>query len=197
MELNLCWWNMGLSPPIRSSKQIDIEDIGLAKQYLRKIIKERTLDIVALCEISKRENIDFKQLACELNMEYIDLSGKIGRILIDISIMYNMNKLAFISSKFLTKLQPDNRTIRVGVSVLFKDLENQKMITFFLSHWPSVLSADEKTRRIAAQELRNSIDKLFENKGKDTQIICMGDYNTEPYSDVMINTLLQQETITS
>ncbi|HIE5767271.1 TPA: hypothetical protein ACXN3T_002040 [Proteus mirabilis] len=188
---------MGLSPPIRSSKQIDIEDIGLAKQYLRKIIKERTLDIVALCEISKRENIDFKQLACELNMEYIDLSGKIGRILIDISIMYNMNKLAFISSKFLTKLQPDNRTIRVGVSVLFKDLENQKMITFFLSHWPSVLSADEKTRRIAAQELRNSIDKLFENKGKDTQIICMGDYNTEPYSDVMINTLLQQETITS
>ena len=116
MELNLCWWNMGLSPPIRSSKQIDIEDIGLAKQYLIKIIKERTLDIVALCEISKRENIDFKQLACELNMEYIDLSGKIGRILIDISIMYNMNKLAFISSKFLTKLQPDNRTIRVGVS---------------------------------------------------------------------------------
>lgn len=189
MELNLCWWNMGLSPPIRSSKQIDIEDIGLAKQYLRKIIKERTLDIVALCEISKRENIDFKQLACELNMEYVDLSGKIGRILIDISIMYNMNKLAFISSKFLTKLQPDNRTIRVGVSVSFKDLENQKMITFFLSHWPSVLSADEKTRRIAAQELRNSIDKLFENKGKDTQIICMGDYNTEPYSDVMINTL--------
>ncbi len=122
-------------------------------------------------------------------MEYIDLSGRIGRIFIDISIMYKMSKLEFISSKFLTKLQPDNRTIRVGVSVVFKEIENQKIITFFLSHWPSVLSADDKIRRIAAQELRNSIDKLFENQGKEAQIICMGDYNTEPYSDSMINTL--------
>ncbi|WP_235376096.1 endonuclease/exonuclease/phosphatase family protein, partial [Proteus faecis] len=189
MELNLCWWNMGLSPPIRSNKKINIEDIGLAKQYLGKMIKKRALDIVALCEISKKENLDFKQLACELNMEYIDLSGRIGRIFIDISLMYKMSKLEFISSKFLTKLQPDNRTIRVGVSVVFKEIENQKIITLFLSHWPSVLSADDKIRRIAAQELRNSIDKLFENQGKDAQIICMGDYNTEPYSDSMINTL--------
>ena len=60
MELNLCWWNMGLSPPIRSNKKINIEDIGLAKQYLGKMIKKRALDIVALCEISKKENLDFK-----------------------------------------------------------------------------------------------------------------------------------------
>lgn len=82
MDLNLCWWNMGLSPPIRSSKRIDIEDIGLAKQYLGRMIEKRTLDIVALCEISKKENLDFKQLASELNMEYVDLSGRIGRMFI-------------------------------------------------------------------------------------------------------------------
>lgn len=42
---------------------------------------------------------------------------------------------------------------------------------------------------VAAAGLRSSINKLFENNGDDVQFICMGDYNTEPYSNAMLNIL--------
>ena len=189
MELNLCWWNIGISPPTKSKQNVKTEKVGLAKKYLEELIIKKTLDIIALSEVSEYEGYAFKQLATQLKMGYIDLSGKIGRIIIDISLIYQMNKLEFISSKFLTKLQPDNRMVRVGVAVVFKEIEHQKIITLFLSHWPSILSANDTTREVAAAGLRSSINKLFENNGDDVQFICMGDYNTEPYSNAMLNIL--------
>ncbi|HIB8971555.1 TPA: endonuclease/exonuclease/phosphatase family protein, partial [Proteus mirabilis] len=182
-------WNIGISPPTKSKQNVKTEKVGLAKKYLEELIIKKTLDIIALSEVSENEGYAFKQLATQLKMGYIDLSGKIGRIIIDISLIYQMNKLEFISSKFLTKLQPDNRMVRVGVAVVFKEIEHQKIITLFLSHWPSILSANDTTREVAAAGLRSSINKLFENNGDDVQFICMGDYNTEPYSNAMLNIL--------
>lgn len=189
MELNLCWWNIGVSPPIKKAKKENSETIKLAKDYIKDMVEKRHLDIVALCEISQDESIDFKELANELEMDYIDLSGKIGRVIIDVSIMYEMSKLEFISSKFLTKLQPDNRAVRVGVRIVFKETEYNRFITLFLSHWPSVLSADDKVRNSAAQELRINIDNILKKYGSDSQFICMGDYNTNPYSEAMVDIL--------
>ncbi|EIW9339805.1 TPA: endonuclease/exonuclease/phosphatase family protein, partial [Klebsiella pneumoniae] len=33
MELNLCWWNIGISPPVKGVKKDKAEAIRLAKHY--------------------------------------------------------------------------------------------------------------------------------------------------------------------
>ncbi|WP_445923688.1 endonuclease/exonuclease/phosphatase family protein, partial [Klebsiella pneumoniae] len=85
------------------------------------------------------------------------------------------------------KIQPDDRTLRIAVRVVFKDAVTGNLITFFLSHWPSIRSADEKIREDAAESLRNNVNKILDDHGIESQIICMGDYNTNPYSVAIKN----------
>ncbi|MBA5198945.1 endonuclease/exonuclease/phosphatase family protein [Pectobacterium aroidearum] len=186
MELNICWWNIGISPPIRIVKKDKQEAIEMAKEYIKYFSQEKNVDLFALCEISQDEAINFNILARDLEMEYLDLSGRVGRIIIDMSILYETSKLEFISYKYITKIQPDGKTLRVGVRVVFKDVITDRYLTFFLSHWPSRVSADEKIREDVAEALRNCITKIIDDHGVESQIICMGDYNTNPYS-VAIN----------
>lgn len=182
MEINICWWNIGVSPPIKINKKKKSKAIALAKQYILQFSQDKRVDFFGVCEISEDEAIDFKELADELHMKYLDLSGKVGRVIIDISILYEASKLKYISHKYITKIQPDDKTLRVGVRVVFEDIATKRLITFFLSHWPSRVSAEEKTREDVAEHLRCCITKIFEDQGPESQIICMGDYNTQPYS---------------
>ncbi|MDI2684006.1 endonuclease/exonuclease/phosphatase family protein [Klebsiella pneumoniae] len=185
MELNLCWWNIGISPPIKKQKLDKKDAITKAKSYIKELCIERRIDFFAICEISENEALDFTELADEMSLIYLDLSGTVGRVIIDMSIMYEGSKLEFISKKYIAKIQPDERTVRAGVRVVFKDLEKDKIVTFFLSHWPSIVSADEDVREGAALAIRNNIDNIIEKHGIESQIICMGDYNTDPYSKAM------------
>lgn len=189
MELNICWWNIGISPPIKKQKKDKAEAIKLAIEYIKEIGVRKRIDLFAICEISEEESLDFSSLADELQLSYLDLSGKVGRVIIDISIMYEASKLEYISHKYVTKIQPDERTLRVGVRVVFKDNDKNRLITIFLSHWPSVLSADEVIREAAATSLRNNIDSILDKHGVESQILCMGDYNTNPYSLAIHNNL--------
>lgn len=189
MELNICWWNIGISPPIKKQKKDKSEAIEMAKDYIKDVGEKKKIDFFAICEISEDEALDFSSVADELQLSYLDLSGIVGRVIIDISVMYEPTKLEYISHKYVTKIQPDERTLRVGVRVVFKETEKDRLITFFLSHWPSVLSADEIIREAAAISLRNNIDNIIEKHGAESQILCMGDYNTNPYSVAIHNNL--------
>lgn len=189
MELNFCWWNIGISPPIKSNKRDNSDAIELAKKYIRKFSKEKSLDVISLCEVSEQEEIDFALLADELQMDYKNLSEKVGRVILDFSIMYEMSKLEYISHKALVFRTPGNRSIRAGTRVVFKETTYGKHITLFLSHWPSRKNNDENVRIKAAITLRQGIDSIIEKHGEDSQFICMGDYNTHPYSDAMVEHL--------
>lgn len=182
MEINICWWNIGISPPIKKQKKEKSEAVKLAIEYIKEIGVKKKIDLFAICEISEREALDFSFVADELNLSYLDLSGVVGRVIIDISVLYEASKLEYVSRKYVTKIQPDDRTLRVGVRVVFKDTEKGRFITFFLSHWPSVLSATEDVRENAAISLRNNIDNILDTHSVESQILCMGDYNTNPYS---------------
>ncbi|QCS90038.1 hypothetical protein DWR33_30880 (plasmid) [Klebsiella pneumoniae] len=84
--------------------------------------QEKTLDFLGICEISEDEAIDFKPLADKLHLEYLNLSGTVGRIIMDVSIMYEASKLEYIDYKYIIKIQPDDRTLRIAVRVVFKEL---------------------------------------------------------------------------
>ncbi|EPK0088801.1 TPA: endonuclease/exonuclease/phosphatase family protein, partial [Klebsiella pneumoniae] len=182
MLINLAWWNIGISPPIKKQKKDKDEAIKIAKNYIKKLSLQRDIDFFAICEISEDEAISFKEVSDKLNMTYLNLSDKVGRIIIDIAVMYEGSKLEYMHHKTIIHPQPNGRNLRVGVRVAFKDTSNDEVITFFLSHWPSMLSATDSIRDDIATALRYNIDKIYQKYGDSAQIICMGDYNTQPYS---------------
>ncbi|MEB6390938.1 endonuclease/exonuclease/phosphatase family protein [Kluyvera ascorbata] len=185
MILNLAWWNIGISPPIKTRKKDKTLAIKIAKNYIKKISLQRDIDFFAICEISEEEAVSFKEISDKLQMSYLDLSDKVGRIIIDMAIMYEQSKLEYLHHKNIIHAQPNGRSLRVGVRVVFKDVSNGEIITFFLSHWPSMLSATDAVRDDIAAALRYHIDGIFTKHGASSQIICMGDYNTQPYSTAL------------
>ncbi|HHS9850202.1 MULTISPECIES: endonuclease/exonuclease/phosphatase family protein [Klebsiella pneumoniae complex] len=182
MLLNLAWWNIGISPPIKKQNKERDMAIKIAKNYIKRLSIQRNIDFFALCEISEDEAVSFKELSDKLSLSYLDLSEKIGRVIIDIAVMYEASKLEYIDHKSIIHPQPNGRNLRVGVRAVFRDVSNGEIITFFLSHWPSVLSATDAIRDDIASVLRYHIDEIYKKHGSSSQIICMGDYNTPPYS---------------
>ena len=182
MLINLAWWNIGISQLIKKQKKDKDEEIKIEKNYIKKLSLQRDIDFFAICEISEDEAISFKEVSDKLNMTYLNLSDKVGRIIIDIAVMYEGSKLEYMHHKTIIHPQPNGRNLRVGVRVAFKDTSNDEVITFFLSHWPSMLSATDSIRDDIATALRYNIDKIYQKYGDSAQIICMGDYNTQPYS---------------
>lgn len=182
MILNIAWWNVGISPPIKKQKDNKEEAIKIAKNYIKKLSVQREIDFFAICEISEDEAISFQEVSQKLNLLYLDLSDKVGRVIIDIAVMYEGSKLEYLHHKNIIHAQPNGRNLRVGVRVAFKDISNGEIITFFLSHWPSMLSASDSVRDDIATVLRYHIDEIYKEYGISSQIICMGDYNAPPYS---------------
>ncbi|UCQ19561.1 endonuclease/exonuclease/phosphatase family protein (plasmid) [Edwardsiella tarda] len=184
MTINLCWWNLGISPPISKQKQNKDKTISLAKSYILKFAEDHVIDFFAFCEISSDESHHLEEVARMLEMEYLDLYGKDGRMIFDFAIMYESSKLEHIPkyNKNLSITNPDGTKIRVGVRVSFKDLKTNKLVTFILSHWPSNLMDNREKREYAAISVREIINKIFEQYTSNAQIICMGDYNDHPYS---------------
>ncbi|WP_174868600.1 endonuclease/exonuclease/phosphatase family protein [Pectobacterium polaris] len=182
MILNIAWWNVGISPPIKKQKEEKTAAVKIAKNYIKKFSVQRNIDFFAICEVSEDEAISFKEISDKLKMSYLDLSDRVGRVIIDISVMYEPSKLEYLNHKNIVHSQPNGRSLRVGVRVAFKETKNGEIITFFLSHWPSMLSATDAIRDDIASILRYHIDSIYTQHGVTSQIICMGDYNTPPYS---------------
>lgn len=180
-KLNLGWWNIGISPPIRSNKAKKTDAITLAGNYITQFIQQRDLDFFALCEVSEDESCFLNGLAENEKFTFVDLTSSVGRIIIDISVIYNPEKLSYVEHTHLTEVQPDGKSLRAGVKVIFKELKNNDEIVFYLSHWPSKLRNNESVRESIATYIRNDINNIL-NKNIDAKIICMGDYNAQPYS---------------
>lgn len=183
-KLNLGWWNIGISPPVRSGKSKKDNAISLAGDYIKQFITQRNLDFFALCEVSEDESSFLNELAKKENFTFIDLTSTVGRVVIDISVIYNPEKFSYENHTNLTEVQPDGKSLRAGVKVIFKELKNNDDIVFYLSHWLSKLRDNEPIRESIATYIRSDINKILD-ENIDSKIICMGDYNAQPYSYVL------------
>ena len=181
-SLNLAWWNIGVSPPILKPTKIKNDELFNAIQFIKKTAVEKSMDLWALCEGAKRDAPSLKSVSDDLDLVFIDISGPDGRVVVDLAFLYESSKLCFINSKNINVKMPDQSTLRIGVKAIFRDVINNEFITFFFSHWPSQLHLSEQDKIRFATSLRLNIDSVFERYGDDSKIILMGDYNSQPYS---------------
>ncbi len=71
------------------------------------------------------------------------------------------------------------------------NLQDKKTVHFFVNHWPSRyggLMETDANRELAAALLKKSICALHE-KEPDANIICMGDFNDQPWDDSLAKIL--------
>lgn len=181
-RINLAWWNVGISPPILGSLKEKINELDAVREFLSKLSMDNSIDFFVFCEVSSKESSVLASVAEELDLVFCDLSGRDGRLVMDMSLMYESSKLEYISHKYINAEDESGSMLRIGVKVIFKELINNEYITFFLSHWNSKLSLDEEDRIFLSVALRNEINSIFEKYGDNSNIILLGDYNTNPYS---------------
>jgi hypothetical protein len=178
--LNLGWWNIGISPPIKQRNEKINGVITLAENYISQFLNQGDLDFFALCEVSENESVFLSHIAKKTKRIFINLSSKVNNVIIDIAIIYSSEKLEYVNHSYLTKTQPDGKSLRAGVKAVFKEIKNNDIIIFYLSHWPSKLRNNESIRENIATYIRQDIDNML-SLDINTKIICMGDYNTQPY----------------
>lgn len=184
MSLDLFWWNVGISPPLPPGvqKKDKSKELLIAGEYIKKFSLERPIDLIGLCEVSENEYDYLSNLSKELQMTYIDLSEFVGKVCIDMAVMYEESKLEYIKHKSIVDRLPDGTSVRTGSKVVFRERKNKQFISVFLSHWASILHMDDISRDDVANSLRSHINVVYDKYGPDAQIILMGDYNAQPYS---------------
>lgn len=181
-RINLAWWNIGISPPILKQTISKDTELKKAGEMLLELSICESIDFFVFCEVSIEQSDFLKSIADNLSMEFIDLTGRDGRLVMDMSLMYESSKLEYISHKYINDSDGTGYNRRVGVRVLFKECRGGEFITFFLSHWASNLSASDKDRVKFSTILRREIDSIFKKHGVNSNIILLGDYNSQPYS---------------
>jgi hypothetical protein len=158
--LNLGWWNIGISPPIKQRNEKINGVITLAENYISQFLNQGDLDFFALCEVSENESVFLSHIAKKTKRMFINLSSKVNNVIIDIAIIYSSEKLEYVNHSYLTKTQPDGKSLRAGVKAVFKEIKNNDIIIFYLSHWPSKLRNNESIRENIATYIRQDIDNM-------------------------------------
>ncbi len=180
--INLAWWNVGISPPILKKTPSKDTELKRLREMLLDISVVESIDFFVFCEVSTEQSDFLKSIADELNLEFVDLTGRDGRLVMDMSLMYETSKLEYISHKNINDSDGTGNKKRVGIKVLFKESKGGQYVTFFLSHWNSERSATDKDRVKFSSILRREINEIFSKFGTESYIVLLGDYNSQPYS---------------
>lgn len=187
MDINIAWWNTNVSPPVRKKikkKESSYKSL-FAAAYIKKFATEYNVDFFALCEVSDREFSILKNLAMKLQMEFLGLSHTINKVIMDFAILFESSKLQHVKSNYITPDNASGSSLRIGVHVIFKEEKNKELIHMILSHWPANSTKKDKLIQIASR-LRDYIDNhIYSVYGHESKIICVGDYNQQPYSNVI------------
>lgn len=182
------WWNTSLDP-IRGANSTSASMVE--KQILKLCA---AFDIVILGEYSNIHDLDlkleelntlFKQDSISKEMHLIDLNQQGGHIKFKNLVIYNSLLYSYIpsyedeSSTFIDVSSGFCETnYRVGQRIRFSSPLFQKTLEFYIIHWSmhGEQAGDDK-KISAAMTLYNEI-----MKHKEFFQICIGDFNTEPYS---------------
>ena len=183
------WWNTSLDP-IRGKN-------NTSSTIVRETIRDLCTycDIVILGEYTnkhglenelKKLNFAFKGYSKE--MRIIDLNSQSGRTKFKNLIIYNSSLYSLLPVDGYNNIDFFNfesgyyrNRYRVGQKVRFQCLALDKPIDFYIIHWGMYGEQQgEEKKKSAAITLWHDISKYKENHQ-----ICIGDFNTEPYSEAL------------
>ena len=154
-----------------------------------------TPDIIGMCEVENRyvvEQLLKRTPLGQMGYQIIHKESQDKRG-IDVSLIYKKEKFNPFNYQYLEVKDQhgellDTREILYVAGIL----ENGDTVHLFYNHWPSRFGGYLETtalRELAAQTLRNAIDRLY-LKHPDPKVIIMGDFNDQPDDESLVKVLL-------
>ena len=187
-DLTIGWWNTSCNPYGGSnSKIIPAENIAVD---IKKLV--RRCNLVFLGEFMQKSGLD-RVIAtmCTSNGSYDykvhDMYDKAGATVFKNILIYDSQKIAeeFVMPRakcILKPISPQNsRPCRAGQRIELQTNFAEKRFDIYVSHWNALYDEKYARRRRSAQALAQTISA--ESKGN--YVVCIGDYNLEPYEDVL------------
>jgi len=189
--LSIIWWNTSLSPPMSSKRNLASQ---VKKECIATVLKkfmDMKYDFICLGEVSIE---DISYISSYLNLKkteynYAIGAQKRGRLYFDTAIFYKKNhqliKYNRDDCQFAT-MGLGSRNLKIFERYEFIHSEFGNLLSLYLSHWPSRLQDNSLNTATISARLRFEVEKDLDN---NKEIIMMGDYNVEPFSDEMVHHL--------
>lgn len=190
--LSMVWWNTSLSPPLTSKRNLATEEKIVQVTKVIKKFMDIGYDFICLGEVSLQDIISISDHLGLVNSEYNYAIGaqKQGRLYFDTAIFYK-KKHNLVSPDngydcLYTTMTSGSRNLKVYERYQFYHQHYEKSFVFYLSHWPSQLQNNALNTVSISSRLRFELEGELDEKNN---IILMGDYNVEPYSDEIVHHL--------
>lgn len=189
-ELKITWWNTSADPYGESNSHSD-------QQVIQDDIIELCLshDLIVLGEYCNTHlletaiadlNLYCARNSINKNIILQDLFFKNSRLEIHNLLCFNDRKLAFHSIENFTTANNGilEKQYRIGQRVRLYSLQLSKWLDIYVVHWSMHSESNGNQKKVAAATRLHR--DIFEDGNPENLKICMGDFNTEPYSDPLI-----------
>ena len=184
-------WNTSLNPPK-----------GKGHALLCCVLKEinallEGCDVLYLCEFDCNDQV-VKLISMLQTSECFDwnhiygkslivLNGKKGNAIHKSALFYNPDVFEKVKKPELF-YEPvsgmNENNYRIGQLVTLAFVGTRKRINFFCSHWPGHNEVDGGYKKADAA---STIYNILRKKIVHEYVVCMGDYNSEPYETAFLN----------
>lgn len=180
-ELQVAWWNTALSPNGKS--RASASDLDIAVRAL-EALTSAGVGLIGLCEVTKGDLEHFQSATSISGFLFSEPERKVSSwSKFDTCVAYDPSQFTLLKEFDVLGSYGDSQ-LRVGQQISMKPAAGGADIHIIISHWPSrrTLGAGDPLRVIYGQVLRVFVNTLLDTD-PEAQILLMGDYNDEPFSD--------------
>jgi hypothetical protein len=180
-RITLGWWNTSLSPKTRENQATEEHKLYVSA-ILFRLLHERWLDIMCLCEVTP-EDIDNISNFLGENFRIYNGAFREKKKKFDICVIYRIQVVQFVESSLVSRPHHTGKTIYAGQKVEFIINETNEILVLFIAHWSSRLYdyVDSPKKAQLGMLLQTAIHDCINSDKK--KVIVLGDFNEEPFNE--------------
>jgi len=187
INLNICWWNTKLTPPVGSkiNSSLNQKLNERVEEVIDYLCGERTLHLIILCEVYEKDEPLIKKIAAKNNLDYVMVTKHVKGVYYDFAIIHEKNLIAIKNIEPIDEQNSFEQQLRIGVTI--DAIFDGESVIIFLSHWNSNMFNGGIKKSHCAGMLRDKVNSKLRNHHE--LIILIGDYNCQPFEDEIVNVL--------
>jgi hypothetical protein len=181
-QIIFAWWNTSLAPSAKCRSTQEQKTIACS--VIMYLIEVSGADFIALGEMSEEDFLYVSETCKVEGYVFATEITAVGRSSFDICYAYNSKKMFVLATKDITT-KKGGTTLKVAKKFEVVVDGSTSLFHVYVSHWPSRLwcTKNDANRHLLGIRLRDSIDAVIDEHGKNPFVILLGDYNDEPFDE--------------
>jgi hypothetical protein len=183
---NFAFWNTALVPP-KGPKKISQSSLEKACEIIAITFAKNHIDFMALCEVDEESLVSIETLLSSLQLTFCFINKKTetgGKF--NLGYIYRSEKVSINEGITHTGMVGTSH-VKIAQELIVLLNGTQNHLHVLISHWPSRLQyVAESLKKECSIGLRSFAQEII---GGGSQVIMMGDYNDDPYSESLFSNL--------